>query len=53
MLPTQAQGVGGIPIKYSGMADVFQQTYRNEGIRGFYKVGCCAAAAVLLCCEHC
>jgi hypothetical protein len=36
----QAQGVKGIPIKYSGMADVFRQTYRNEGVRGFYKVRC-------------
>jgi hypothetical protein len=34
----QAQGVGGRPVKYSGMADVFRQTYSNEGLRGFYKV---------------
>jgi len=41
----QAQGVGGRPVKYSGMADVFRQTYANEGMRGFYKVcgGTCHA----------
>lgn len=41
----QAQGVGGRPIKYSGMADVFRQTMAKEGILGFYKVttscSCC------------
>jgi hypothetical protein len=39
LLLLQAQGVGGRPVKYSGMADVFRQTYANEGLRGFYKVG--------------
>ena len=34
----QAQGVGGNPIKYSGMVDVFSQTLRNEGVAGLYKV---------------
>jgi solute carrier family 25 phosphate transporter 23/24/25/41 len=34
----QAQGVGGNPIKYSGMTDVFAQTLRNEGVIGLYKV---------------
>ncbi|WIA17421.1 hypothetical protein OEZ85_014273 [Tetradesmus obliquus] len=33
----QAQGVGGRPIKYSGMADVFRQTMAKEGPLGFYK----------------
>lgn len=33
----QAQGVGGRPIKYSGMTDVFAQTIRKEGVRGLYK----------------
>lgn len=33
----QAQGVGGRPLKYSGMADVFRQTWANEGLGGFYK----------------
>ncbi|KAI8465084.1 MAG: mitochondrial substrate carrier [Monoraphidium minutum] len=33
----QAQGVGGNPIKYSGMLDVFSQTLRNEGAGGLYK----------------
>jgi hypothetical protein len=38
-LVLQAQGVGGRPIKYSGMTDVFAQTIRKEGFRGLYKVG--------------
>jgi hypothetical protein len=38
-LALQAQGVGGRPIKYSGMTDVFAQTIRKEGVRGLYKVG--------------
>lgn len=33
----QAQGVGGNPIKYTGMLDVFSQTLRNEGAIGLYK----------------
>jgi solute carrier family 25 phosphate transporter 23/24/25/41 len=33
----QAQGVGGNPVKYSGMADVIAQTLRNEGVAGLYK----------------
>lgn len=42
----QAQGVGGNPIKYSGMVDVFSQTLRNEGFSGLYKVGpCCCRLA--------
>jgi hypothetical protein len=39
LLLLQAQGVGGRLVKYSGMGDVFRQTYVNEGLRGFYKVG--------------
>jgi solute carrier family 25 phosphate transporter 23/24/25/41 len=35
----QAQGVGGNPIKYSGMLDVFSQTLKKEGVIGLYKVG--------------
>jgi hypothetical protein len=35
----QAQGVGGRPVKYSGMLDVFAKTYHKEGVVGFYKVG--------------
>lgn len=34
----QAQGVGGKPVKYTGMTDVLVKTYRNEGFRGLYKV---------------
>lgn len=33
----QAQGVGGRPLKYVGMVDVLQKTYRLEGFRGLYK----------------
>lgn len=33
----QAQGVGGRPVKYSGMLDVFAKTYQKEGLVGFYK----------------
>lgn len=33
----QAQGVGGKPVRYSGMVDVLRQTVRNEGVRGLYK----------------
>lgn len=34
----QAQGGhGGMPVKYSGMMDVVQQTVRREGIGGLYK----------------
>jgi hypothetical protein len=49
----QAQGVGGNPIKYSGMLDVFSQTMRNEGVRGLYKArgrGAWAEGAVGLDC---
>lgn len=35
----QAQGIGGRPIKYSGMMDVLRKTVQNEGVRGLYKVG--------------
>ena len=34
----QAQGIGGRPIKYSGMLDVLRKTVQNEGVRGLYKV---------------
>jgi len=34
----QAQGIGGRPSKYTSMSDVLKKTYRNEGIRGLYKV---------------
>lgn len=37
----QAQGIGGVPSKYHGMRDVLTKTYRNEGIRGLYKVRLC------------
>jgi solute carrier family 25 phosphate transporter 23/24/25/41 len=43
----QAQGVGGRPIKYSGMADVFTQTLAKEGPVGFYKVRCRLLLAAL------
>lgn len=33
----QAQGIGGKPIKYTGMIDVFRKTVQNEGVRGLYK----------------
>lgn len=33
----QAQGVGGVAPKYTGMMDVLQKTYRREGLRGLYK----------------
>ncbi|KAK9804762.1 hypothetical protein WJX72_003881 [[Myrmecia] bisecta] len=33
----QAQGIGGEPLKYSGMLDVFRKTIRHEGVRGLYK----------------
>lgn len=33
----QAQGAGGVPIKYDGMMDVARQTIRREGLRGLYK----------------
>lgn len=47
----QAQGVGGRPIKYSGMADVFRQTMAKEGPLGFYKVGdSCVCGFVRFCC---
>ena len=39
VLALQAQGVGGRPVKYSGMLDVFAKTYQKEGLVGFYKVG--------------
>lgn len=35
----QAQGVGGVPLKYNGMVDVFRKTIKGEGFRGLYK-GC-------------
>jgi len=37
----QAQGIGGKPIKYTGMCDVLRKTVQNEGVRGLYKVGGC------------
>ena len=36
-LPVQAQGMGGVPLKYTGMFDVIRKTVQNEGIRGMYK----------------
>jgi solute carrier family 25 phosphate transporter 23/24/25/41 len=33
----QAQGMCGAPARYSGMVDVLTQTYRREGLRGWYK----------------
>ena len=33
----QAQGIGGIPLKYNGMTDVLCKTYQKEGFRGLYK----------------
>ena len=33
----QAQGIGGIPSKYTGMMDVLKKTYGNEGFIGLYK----------------
>lgn len=37
MLPVQAQGMGGVPLKYTGMFDVVGKTLQNEGVRGLYK----------------
>ena len=36
----QAQGMGGIPLKYNGMFDVIGKTLKHEGIRGMYKGLC-------------
>lgn len=33
----QAQGMGGVPLKYNGMFDVVRKTLELEGIRGMYK----------------
>jgi solute carrier family 25 phosphate transporter 23/24/25/41 len=33
----QAQGMGGVPLKYNGMFDVIRKTLELEGIRGMYK----------------
>ena len=35
---TQAQGVGGKPLKYHSMSDVIRKTMKNEGVLGLYKV---------------
>lgn len=39
----QAQGVGGVELKYHGMVDVVVKTVRHEGFFGLYKVRCSAA----------
>lgn len=49
---TQAQGVGGRPVKYSGMGDVIRHTYSNEGLRGFYKVCLTGICLKHLCQAH-
>lgn len=33
----QAQGMGGVPLQYSGMFDVIKKTLELEGIKGMYK----------------
>lgn len=33
----QAQGSAGLPVKYTGMADVARRTIEREGWRGLYK----------------
>ena len=33
----QAQGMGGVPLKYTGMFDVIRKTVQHEGIQGMYK----------------
>lgn len=33
----QAQGMGGVPLKYNGMFDVIKKTVELEGIQGMYK----------------
>ncbi|KAL3162702.1 hypothetical protein ABBQ38_008743 [Trebouxia sp. C0009 RCD-2024] len=33
----QAQGMGGAPLKYTGMFDVVRKTLQHEGVRGMYK----------------
>ena len=33
----QAQGIGGAPLKYTGMFDVIRKTIALEGVRGMYK----------------
>lgn len=43
----QAQGIGGVPAKYTGMMDVLTKTYRNEGFRGLYKVRHASCARLL------
>ena len=37
LLLTQAQGMGGAPVKYNGMLDVISKTIQREGFRGLYK----------------
>jgi hypothetical protein len=34
----QAQGLGGVALKYNGMWDVLSKTVRHEGFFGLYKV---------------
>lgn len=34
---SQAQGMGGVPLKYNGMFDVIKKTVELEGIQGMYK----------------
>lgn len=33
----QAQGVGGVPLKYGGMGEVVSKALAREGVRGLYK----------------
>jgi hypothetical protein len=33
----QAQGLGGVKLKYNGMWDVVTKTVRHEGFFGLYK----------------
>ena len=37
ILLLQAQGMGGVPLRYNGMFDVIRKTLELEGIRGMYK----------------
>ena len=37
MFLPQAQGLGGVALKYTGMWDVLSKTVRHEGFFGLYK----------------
>jgi hypothetical protein len=42
LLPLQqAQGLGGVALKYNGMWDVLSKTVRHEGFFGLYKARLC------------